>query len=706
MGFRGSRHTVPSGQGLRPSGACVAPGGRRGRALTKEVRAPVAVPKDVGIPRELPTDVPLLSDLTKIQIAKLIPNLEVCVLDQGEFAGNDDGDAIYCIREGRAEVVAEVGQEVVLLVALGPGETFGPLAGGASAQNPTRLRATTPLKLVQISRKSFADLCEKHPNVFRSVSRQLTGNISALEKELIRTKLILKAHATELWALHTAPDASDLPVDEVPAELAAAAAAGHDPLPVPPVVPPAPLQLLSGQVLRWAAVGSVLLILAGKGWWASAPMLAVTAVLAWGALNWYLGFVPDYGVALAMLGGLVVLEVAPKAVTLSGFTSETWFLVLGIYGLGAAINQTGLLYRFALLVLRRLPPTYRGQSLALALTGLILTPALPSANGRVTMASPLAHELASAMRLAPQSRESAGLALSVLHGFGQMFFLFMNGTGNCLVVWGLLPPEVRDQVTWFRWLQIALPLGLLVFLGFFAFLMWSVRAQSGLRISRRTLQLQAATLGPMNRSERITFVVTAGVLLSFVLQPLHGLHPAWPAVGGLLLLMVTQVIDRTTFVTRVDWASLLLFGSLWSLAAVIRHAGLDIEMGQVVSGLLAPIAATPWLFMVALGLTTLAMRVVVPWEAAIPLMMVAATPVLLAAGYNPFIGGLVVLATSNPFFLPQQNVVYLTVYQGTEEQDITHWQAARYGIVHAVVTLLSIGASTFWWNATGALGLG
>lgn len=645
--------------------------------------------------------VPLLADLTKVELAKLIPSLEIITMEPGALINpsHQAHDAVYCIRDGRAEVLAEVDDSMILLVALGPGDSFGSLIPESKLGAARGVRAQTRLTLVKIAKRPFEDLAAKNPTLQRLISRQLVQRISALERELIRTKLMLKVHAMELFG-EPQPD-MDLS-DQAHTQVAAAY---EVPLENPPRAAPPARPSLS-VLARWSLVTSILLLIIVRNHVGLSDATTVILTLAWGAVNWYLGLLPDYGVALAMIGTLATTHLAPMDVTLSGYTSETWFLILGIYGLGASINRTGLLYRLALFVLSKLPPTYRGQSLALALTGLLLTPALPSSNGRVTMASPLAHELSMAMRLPPGSKQSAGLALSVLHGFGQMYFLFMNGTGNCLVVWGLLPPEIRQQVSWFSWLLVALPLGLIIFGGFFAALTWLIPADQSIQISRNILEAQVATLGKLSRSERLTLGVMIVVLMGFVFQPLHGIHPAWPAIGGLLFLMAVKVLDRPMFVGDIDWASLVLFGALWSLAAVIRHTGLDVELGSLASGLLAPVAAQPWLFLITLGLMTYLIRIVIPWESAIPLMMVAATPALIAAGYNPFIGGLVILATSNPFFIPQQNVVYLTVFLGTGEQDITHQQAARFGFVHAAITLVAVILSTWYWSFTGLIRLG
>lgn len=123
---------------------------------------------------------------------------------------------------------------------------------------------------------------------------------------------------------------------------------------------------------------------------------------------------PDFVVALGMGVAWVLLGVAPARDAFAGFANSTWFLILGILALGAALGRSGLLYRITLLILRRCPPTFSGQALALGLAGAVSTLFVPSVQGRVT--------------------------------------LFLTGKATCLLAWGMLPEATRAEITWGRWL--------------------------------------------------------------------------------------------------------------------------------------------------------------------------------------------------------------------------------------------------------------
>ena len=76
------------------------------------------------------------------------------------------------------------------------------------------------------------------------------------------------------------------------------------------------------------------------------------AILLFTLVFWVFRILPDYGVALIFALGFILTGLAKPEVVLGGFASTTWFMTLGVLGLGAAITSTGLFYRFSLQLVR------------------------------------------------------------------------------------------------------------------------------------------------------------------------------------------------------------------------------------------------------------------------------------------------------------------------------------------------------------------
>ncbi|HLO01978.1 MAG TPA: SLC13 family permease [Symbiobacteriaceae bacterium] len=633
-------------------------------------------------------EVPFLSRLSRIDLAKLLADLQEVELPIGAEIGAGAQEVVYFIAQGELALIdrSAAGERPIAMVRTG--EIFG--AYGLSPQDGQVVRALTPVTYYQVTRQRVAQLLSADPAMQRDMLGFLSQKVRDLTTDLTKARRMLTAYTHSLWNDIAPP----------PSQQTASAT-----LVVPPITKAqpqkAPAQRLSLQhpVIRSTGLAlSSLLMLTVYRLLAADPVLAsVTAVLLWATCNWLLNTIPDYAVGLAATAALTILGAIKPAVAFGGFASPSWMLLLGAGGIGVAVTRSGLLYRLALHMLRILPPTYPGQALALALTGIIFTPLLPSANSRVAMASPLARELAEAMHFPEQSKGAAGLALSTFLGFGLMYFIFLNGANTSLLAWSLLPKSVQDQVTWGSWFWMALPLGLFLFATCFGAILFLYRPEGSTSVSRETIGTQLKVLGALNQMERVTLWVLLAVLIGFLTQPLHGLDAAWLALGGFLVLIGTGVVDKSG-IKAIDWNFLLLFGTLISLSDVTKSTGLSSLVAAWITPILAPLQHSPYLFLGAIGLLTLVIRLFVPLQPTVLLMIISLLPVATNFGYNPFTVALIVLAMSNNWFVPQQNSVYLGVYSATDEKSFTHQMAKPMAIAHALLGLLCILASVPVWQ--------
>lgn len=650
----------------------------------------------------LATEVPLLSGLPRVELARLLTDVEELQIPAGtEILGAGAGhDFLYVVTEGEVEVALMHSGTVVPVGVLGPGALFGE---GALVSGGTRFehaKALTEVRVIRLPATRVQKLIRSHPTVALVLTENLAEKLSTTRAELARVKQMLSAYMDEVWSTVPAPQDHDAAAAMPPADEQTNTA------PLPPRSRRRSTER-SLQSPSWTHYGGFLLstglaLLVFRYGPGTAQLAAFSAVLTWAACNWLLGTMPDFVVALAACALAVILGISSPAKALAGYANPSWFLLLGVLGIGVAVSQSGLLFRIALHMLRLLPPTYRGQSLALALTGLLFTPLLPSANSRSALASPLARELSEAMRFPALGKGSAGLAMSSFLGFGQMYFLFLNGTNICLLAWSLLPVTVRSEITWGVWLWLALPLGLLTFVGSYVATLLLFPPEPTEGVSHRTIGAQLQVLGPMSQSERITAAVLGGVLVGFITQTFHGLDPAWVALAGFLLLVAVGVIDRAGL-RSIDWGFLLLVGGLVSLSDLTQATGLTERLGQYVTPLLAPLGGSPYLFIGAVALLMLVVRLAVPIQQAVLVMVISLLPVATKLGYHPFVITLVVLAMSNSWLLPQQNSMYLTVHSGTEERCFTHRQVRPLALVQALVGLLAVLATVPFWKAMGLL---
>jgi branched-chain amino acid transport system substrate-binding protein len=285
--------------------------------------------------------------------------------------------------------------------------------------------------------------------------------------------------------------------------------------------------------------------------------LILLELLLGATITWALDAFNYHAVALALPLAAVLFGAASPKEAFAGFSHPSWFLVLGVFAISAAISRTGLMYRLVLLMISRFPASYGWQTFALATSGLLLTPVIPSSNGRAVLSGPLVANLSEILRFRKGSAGSIGMSMAALLGFGHMSFMFMNGTATCLLAFGLLPDAVVSRVTWFSWLIAALVQGLVFFVLSYGSLLVLYRPKRQRVAGSSMVQAQLSALGRMDRNELITLLVVCASLLGFLTQSWHHVNSAWVALASFFLLFSWGVLQDKAVRSEFDWKFVL-----------------------------------------------------------------------------------------------------------------------------------------------------
>ena len=461
---------------------------------------------------------------------------------------------------------------------------------------------------------------------------------------------------------------------------------------------------------QWAREGRsvlVMLVLLGS-WFLPAPpglsqqalhaLLLLVAALAVSMLGW----LPEYVASLLMLSLWVTTGIVPTGVAASGFASPTWFLLFATMAVGVGLARSGLMYRAALELLRRLPPSYPVLATALATLGVLLSPGMPNVSGRVSLAGPIAQDLADTLRFPARSGGSAGLALATYLGFGQMSALFLTASPSALILYGLMPAEARAEVSFATWFVAALPLHLVLFAGYLGFILFRFRP-AGSHLSTETLRVQRAVLGRLTGSEQVAMLVLLGLLIGFTTQALHGIDPAWLGLLAVALMVATGLLDADALRRGVNWTFLLYLGVALSLNNVFSTLQVDRWLSQSLLPLILMLADQPGAFILGLGLLALLLALLLRMGVTVLLLALALFPISAELGAHPMVVAITLLVAANQWLYPQQSVVYLTLYYGSDERAFSHEQVRLAAFAFAAMVGLGLLVSVPYWRLLGLL---
>jgi di/tricarboxylate transporter len=427
-------------------------------------------------------------------------------------------------------------------------------------------------------------------------------------------------------------------------------------------------------------------------------LVTVGAMLALGLLD----VVPDYMLGLLMVAVWAATGTVPASVTASGLATSTCVLLLASLTIGVAVARSGLLFRVALDVTRRLPPSHALRCAGLAVLGLIATGAMPSAFSRLALASPIAQDIADSLRETPGGRRAAGLGLATFIGFGQLGTLFLTGSSATLVAYGLLPPDVQAAFGWGTWVVAALPAHLILLGLSLSFIAVCFRGE-GRQVSAETLQLQRQVLGRPSRDEIVVSAAMLVLVVGFVTQPLHGVNAAWLAVATVLVLAAVGILNDVIVRSGVNWGLLLYLGIVLGFGQVFAWVGLDIWLAAHMSRVADIVRGDAWLFLtIVLGVGTVAGLVLRAGPGSAVLCLVV-FPVAPLVGVSKWVVALTVLMATNLWLYPQQSVYYLIAYYASHGRGFTHAQARPLAFAYAVFVWISVLASIPYWRWLGLI---
>ncbi|TMA12170.1 MAG: hypothetical protein E6J89_05565 [Deltaproteobacteria bacterium] len=421
-------------------------------------------------------------------------------------------------------------------------------------------------------------------------------------------------------------------------------------------------------------------------------------------IYWVFWVFPDYGVALLFALGLILTGLAKADVVLGGFASTTWFMTLGVLGLGAAITGSGLFYRLSLQLVRFFPLNYYWQIIALGLMGIVVMALIPQQSARTAIISQMLVNLSESLGYKNPSRASTGLFVASFLGLGQLGFLFLTGSTTSLIAWGLLPPDVRAQFTWGYWFLAALPPTLVVVAIILLSTMFLYRPESQAQVSYKMVQNQLEVLGPLSQKEWITLGVLFFTVGGWLTISYHGIDGAWISLISLCVLVNTGVLGWGMLKKGIDWELLIYMGATLSIPTLLTQAKIDEWLVGWISPLIVPFLERPALSFVIIALIAYGTKLIFTSFLTVVTLTVALLPLSVDMGISPWIMATIILVASEVWFFPFQVDWHTLAYSTTEGKGFTYPLMSRINPFYALAYILALIVAIPYWRYLGLMG--
>ena len=398
----------------------------------------------------------------------------------------------------------------------------------------------------------------------------------------------------------------------------------------------------------------------------------------------------------------LALSLAPPKIVLGGFASEGFFMAMSILGLGTVVVLSGLSFRFLLWLLRYLPNNVTGHNFGIMLTGLLLTPIVPSINARAVLVAPFLIDMVETLKFEFKGKAATRLAVTAFTGATLLSACFMTSRSVNFVIFGLLSPQQQEHFQWLYWAFAAACAAGAMLLIYSVSLLVAFPSSESSKLSKAQVDVQLSLLGKIKNRE---WAAIAGVLIfaiGVVTVSIHTVKPPWIGMAILFVLLMFGSLSKIEFREKTDWPSLVYLGTLVGIINVFNYFDLDKIIGLHLAGL-GDIMRTDFkLFVAILFGVVLLMRFVMPGTATVAICATVFMPLAGQAGINPWVIGFILLLFADVWLFPYQCSYYQQFQAQIRAKGVYDETAfLKFNLFMNLVRLGSVYASLPFWTSLG-----
>ncbi len=559
---------------------------------------------------------PSMQDIDSIDLARLCARVEMREFDSGKviFSKGDSSSSFHLILDGKVSL--KEGKKVVLE------KTKNAFLGEESAFSSDGYQLTAvaedKVKILEIPKESMDAVVAKYPHLYsyffnsfnQSLNKKNTANIMALsEKESSNDGMSFKILMSWLVAF---------------------------------LVP----------LIVYTSLGEAL---GHEG-------RLFVSVLSAGVVLWIFNVFPDFVPALMILTSTLVMGLVPLNVILSGFSSNTFFLILGITSLSILVASSGILYRVMLLFLRYLPSGSIWYNIALFVIGAIMTPVIPSIINRTKVMGPLTEDLISLLNVKKGGGASTKISASAFYGVTLLSSIFLTGSIMNFVVMGLLPFQDQQFIASVGWIVASGISGIILLIIHFVGSSIFFVSKEKVSVSKEKINQQLKVLGKLKMEE----IAAIGTILLFssalFLMPYHKIPVYWLSLFLLFSLLSLKIISHKQWLAQTDWSFLIFLGCIIGISASLKYLHVDVLISStllpMIKSMLSADNTTGILSL--LVLMTLATRLLLPIGPTVIIMMTLSFPLADSFGLSLWPFGFTIVMVCDIWFFPYQSPFYVT----------------------------------------------
>lgn len=422
--------------------------------------------------------------------------------------------------------------------------------------------------------------------------------------------------------------------------------------------------------------------------WGSVRLLAV---MVSGSLLWLFNLTRAYVACLLILFFLLALSIVPTQQTLSGFSSNAFFLALSLFGFSSVIIESGILTRLSV----RIASQWANHSLIRQIVGLFSMVALNS----VLTSNRLRHQSwvqqSWILYAVPASRRLSWAFIQMVIWNNVTLFtsVFLTASATNIALYGTMPEQFQASFGWQQWLASTAVVLAVMLIGTLGFLLVNHRfvreTASVLPGMRRQHAVQRQVLGRIKPLEKVLILSVFIYIVAQLTTASHKVDHRLIALIVLTTFLFGNMLKRRQINTLIDWRFLILLGAVIGLTGAMIDVGVAKVIEHSFPGIIHWINHSTLWFLTTVAITSVILnKYVVNGSIFLGMWLL---PIVVSSSLNPWVLIFTLLISEHCLRLPEQ----LSAAQQSPKIKpfIVKWQ-----VYFVLLRILAIALSIPYWK--------
>jgi len=412
---------------------------------------------------------------------------------------------------------------------------------------------------------------------------------------------------------------------------------------------------------------------------------------------------PNYASTTLMCTCFVLFKVGTYPQAFSAYSGGIWWLVVGVLGIGIAVNNCGLLKRLSFFAMRLFPPTYNGMIMAFLGVGTLFAPLMPSTTAKQTIVAPVAMKIGENLGLEKRSKGMAGLFNAMYIGWSITGAIFVSASFVGYMMLGALPEANRGDVGWTDWFIGMIPWAICLIVCSYFMLIWLYKPKDCQRVPKEFIDEQLAALGPMSRNEKMVALVFGITLVCWMTERMHGVSSGVTALMALVVLAYLNLFTMQDFQTKMAWGLIFYIGGVINIGTIVSVQKIDQWFGNMYGPALGDLATSPYAFVFVVAIAVYLMRfIMISFSSLMVLVIIILAPIAYRYGVHPWVTGMIAYCSVCTWVALYQNANMLVGWAsagGEQNLDFKHVRLGACG--YLVINIIGLLISIPWWQYMG-----